>query len=75
MVKQDLEKEVIAKAFYNLTESSGQFVTVNVAGLDDQMFTDSLFGHTKGAFTDAVKDRPGLIERASGGVLFLDEIW
>lgn len=67
-------KEMISKAFYRLTGAQGEFVAVNVAGLDDQMFTDTLFGHTKGAFTDAVKARPGLIERSSGGVLFLDEI-
>ncbi|PID28292.1 MAG: two-component system response regulator [Candidatus Cloacimonadota bacterium] len=67
-------KEMIAKAYYDLTGLKGNFVTVNVAGLDDQMFTDTLYGHTKGAFTDAVKDRAGLIEKAAGGVLFLDEI-
>jgi len=67
-------KEMVAKSFYRLTKSRGNFVTVNVAGLDDQMFTDTLYGHTKGAFTDAVKARAGLIEKANGGVLFLDEI-
>jgi DNA-binding NtrC family response regulator len=67
-------KEMIAKAFYDLTGMKGDFVTVNVAGLDDQMFTDTLYGHKKGAFTDAVKSRAGLIEKAAGGVLFLDEI-
>lgn len=67
-------KEMIAKSYFRLSRTRGEFVTVNVAGLDDQMFTDTLFGHTKGAFTDAVKSRPGLIEKAAGGVLFLDEI-
>ena len=47
---------------------------VNVAGLDETMFTDTLFGHKKGAFTGAEQNRPGLIEQASGGTLFLDEI-
>ena len=47
---------------------------VNVAGLDDQVFADTLFGHKKGAFTDAREVRKGLIERAAGGTLFLDEI-
>ncbi len=67
-------KELIANAFYQLSGRKGRFVPVNVAGLDDQMFTDTLFGHKKGAFTDAVKDRGGLIETAGGGTLFLDEI-
>ncbi len=67
-------KELIAKAMHKLTGRKGEFVTTNVAGLDDQMFTDTLFGHKKGAFTDANQDRPGLIEKAKGGTLFLDEI-
>jgi len=45
-----------------------------VAGLDDTVFSDTLFGHVKGAFTGADSLRQGLIERASGGTLFLDEI-
>jgi DNA-binding NtrC family response regulator len=67
-------KEMIAKAFYDLSALKGDFITVNVAGLDDQMFTDSLYGHTKGAFTDAVRARNGLIDQAENGMLFLDEI-
>lgn len=67
-------KELVARAFHELTGRSGKFVPVNVAGLDDQMFTDTLFGHKKGAFTDAVQCRGGLIETAVGGTLFLDEI-
>ncbi|MFO7895412.1 MAG: sigma-54 dependent transcriptional regulator [Candidatus Cloacimonadales bacterium] len=67
-------KELIAKAFYQLSGLAGDFITVNVAGLDDQMFTDTLYGHTKGAFTDAVRARSGLIEKANDGLLFLDEI-
>jgi DNA-binding NtrC family response regulator len=47
---------------------------VNVAGLDDNVFSDTLFGHRKGAFTGADENRPGLVERAAGGTLFLDEI-
>lgn len=67
-------KELVARAFHHLTGRSGKFVPVNVAGLDDQMFTDTLFGHKKGAFTDAVQNRGGLIETAVNGTLFLDEI-
>jgi DNA-binding NtrC family response regulator len=67
-------KELIADAFHKLSNREGKFVAINVAGLDDQMFTDTLFGHKKGAFTDAIKERSGLIEHAAGGTLFLDEI-
>ena len=67
-------KELIARALNKLCRRQGQFVSVNVAGLDDQLFTDSLFGHLKGAFTDAHQARRGLVEQAENGVLFLDEI-
>ena len=59
---------------HQLSGRSGEFVPVNVAGLDDPMFSDTLFGHTKGAFTSADSTRRGLIEQALGGTLFLDEI-
>jgi len=67
-------KELVARALHNLSGRQGQFVPVNIAGLDDTMFADTLFGHQKGAFTGADKSRPGLIEQATGGTLFLDEI-
>ena len=67
-------KEKIAEIMHQLSGRSGEFVPVNVAGLDDPMFSDTLFGHTKGAFTSADSTRRGLIEQASGGTLFLDEI-
>lgn len=67
-------KELFAAAAHAASRRSGELVCVNVAGLDDAMFSDTLFGHRKGAFTGAEADRPGLIERASGGTLFLDEI-
>ena len=67
-------KELIAKSVHALSERSGAFVAVNVAGLDDNVFTDTLFGHKKGAFTDARESRKGLVEQAGGGTLFLDEI-
>jgi DNA-binding NtrC family response regulator len=47
---------------------------VNVAGLDDTMFADTLFGHVRGAFTGATEVRSGMVERAAEGTLFLDEI-
>jgi len=67
-------KELIAETFYELCGLKGKFITVNAAGLDEQMFADTLFGHKKGAFTGADSDLKGLIETAHNGVLFLDEI-
>jgi DNA-binding NtrC family response regulator len=67
-------KELFAGAIHKVSGRSGELVTVNVAGLDDNFFSDTLFGHRKGAFTGADTDRKGLIERAENGTLFLDEI-
>ena len=67
-------KELIARAIHGLSGRTGSFVAVNVAGLDDTLFSDALFGHKRGGFTGADRDRPGLIEQAAGGTLFLDEI-
>jgi DNA-binding NtrC family response regulator len=67
-------KELFANAVHIASGRSGEFVAVNTAGLDDHLFSDTLFGHVKGAFTGAVSDRPGMIARAAGGTLFLDEV-
>ena len=67
-------KELIAQALHQASGRSGEMVSLNVAGLDDNMFSDTLFGHVKGAFTGADRDRAGMIARAAGGTLFLDEI-
>ena len=67
-------KELIAQAIHRLSGCKGELVTLNVAGLDDNMFSDTLFGHVRGAFTGAEREREGLIAKASGGTLFLDEI-
>jgi DNA-binding NtrC family response regulator len=67
-------KELVAKAIHKLSQRKGAFVPINVAGLDDNVFADTLFGHKKGAFTGADQARAGLVEQASGGTLFLDEI-
>lgn len=67
-------KGLIAQAVHKLSRCKGDFITVNVGGLDDTMFADTLFGHMKGAFTGADQARSGLIEKATGGTLFLDEI-
>ena len=67
-------KELFARAIHNVSERTGPMVTVNVAGVDDNLFSDTLFGHRKGAFSGAEMERKGLIEQAENGSLFLDEI-
>ena len=67
-------KELIAQALHQASGRTGKMVSLNVAGLDDNMFSDTLFGHVKGAFTGADRDRGGIIASAAGGTLFLDEI-
>ncbi len=67
-------KELIARSIHKASGFKGAFVPLNVAGLDDIMFSDTLFGHKKGAFTGANEPREGLIAKAQGGTLFLDEI-
>ncbi|MEI6209953.1 MAG: sigma-54 dependent transcriptional regulator [Desulfuromonadales bacterium] len=67
-------KELFAKAVHVTSGRKGKFVALNIAGLDDQMFSDTLFGHAKGAFTGAETARDGMIAQAAGGTLFLDEI-
>ncbi len=67
-------KELVAKAVHRLSRRPGALVSVNVAGLDDNVFADTLFGHVRGAFTGAASVRKGMIESAADGTLFLDEI-
>lgn len=67
-------KELIAKALHTISGRKGEFVAINVAGLDDTMFSDALFGHERGAFTGADHRRGGIIAQAANGTLFLDEI-
>jgi len=67
-------KELFGQPIHFLSKRKGKLIVVNVAGLDDNVFSDTLFGHVPGAFTGAQKIRQGLIEQAAGGTLFLDEI-
>ncbi|QRK07417.1 sigma-54-dependent Fis family transcriptional regulator [Archangium violaceum] len=67
-------KEVIARHLHLLREEQGPFVHVNCAALPDTMVESELFGHERGAFTDARTARRGLVEVANGGLLFLDEV-
>ena len=67
-------KELLAHSVHSESRDKKRLVAVNVAGLDDTMFSDTLFGHTRGAFTGASQARGGLITQAVDGTLFLDEI-
>jgi DNA-binding NtrC family response regulator len=67
-------KELFARAIHVMSRRKGALVAINAAGLDDTVFSDTLFGHRKGAFTGADAPRQGLIEKATDGTLFLDEI-
>jgi len=68
-------KEVVARAIHkHSSRRKGQFIAVNCAGLPGDLLESELFGHVRGAFTGAVRDRTGRFEMASGGTLFLDEI-
>lgn len=67
-------KEGLARAIHLSSGLKGEFVAVNIAGLDDHMISDALFGHKKGAFTGAESTTEGFVAKAEGGTLFLDEI-
>jgi len=68
-------KEVLARDIHKLSLRKGEiFVSIDVGAIAENIFESELFGHVKGAFTDAKEEKPGRIEIASGGTLFLDEI-
>ena len=68
-------KELVARALHdNSNRSKASFIEVNCAAIPSELIESELFGHEKGAFTSAVKDKKGKFELASGGTLFLDEI-
>jgi transcriptional regulator with GAF, ATPase, and Fis domain len=68
-------KEVVARFIHHGSpRSNGPFIAINCAALPDQLLESELFGHERGAFTGAVQAKPGRIEQANGGVLFLDEV-
>jgi two-component system NtrC family response regulator len=68
-------KELVAEAIHrNSKRSGGPFVKVNLGGISSSLFESEMFGHVKGAFTDARQSRKGRIELAGGGTIFLDEI-
>ncbi len=68
-------KELVAHALHKQSKRSGEpFINVDMGAITKSLFESELFGHVKGAFTDAKEDRPGRFEIASGGTLFLDEV-
>ena len=67
-------KELVAQALHRLSPVKGKFVVLNCSAVVETLFESELFGHVKGAFTGADRDKMGLFEHASGGTIFLDEI-
>ena len=73
--KNGTGKELVAHHLHQKSKRSGaSFVEVNCAAIPSELIESELFGHMKGAFTSAIKDRPGKFEIANGGTLFLDEV-
>jgi DNA-binding NtrC family response regulator len=67
-------KDLVAQALHKLSKVQGKFVVLNCSAVVETLFESELFGHVRGAFTGADRDKPGLFEHANGGTLFLDEI-
>ena len=67
-------KDLIANALHHHSGVKGQFVVLNCSAVSETLFESEMFGHVRGAFTGADRDKMGLFELANGGTLFLDEI-
>jgi transcriptional regulator with PAS, ATPase and Fis domain len=68
-------KEVVARQIHRYsTRSAKPFVAINCAGVPDSLLESELFGHVRGSFTGAYRDKPGLLEQAHGGTIFMDEV-
>lgn len=67
-------KDLVARALHHLSRVKGKFVVVNCSAVTETLFESEMFGHVRGAFTGADRDKTGLFELANGGTLFLDEV-
>ena len=67
-------KEYFGQIIHKLSKVKGDFVPLNCGAIPEQLFESELFGHAKGSFTGATKDKTGMVEEADGGTLFLDEV-
>ena len=68
-------KEIVARLIHQRSHrSAAPFVTINCAGVPDSLLESELFGHTRGSFTDAYRDKRGWLEQAHGGTIFMDEV-
>jgi transcriptional regulator with PAS, ATPase and Fis domain len=67
-------KTYIAELIHNLSQRKGNFIVINTPGIPESLFESELFGHKKGAFTNAAYDKKGLVEEAAEGTLLIDEV-
>jgi DNA-binding NtrC family response regulator len=67
-------KDIVARLIHQRSRRQGSFVTINCAGVPDSLLESELFGHVRGSFTGAYRDRRGWLDQANGGTIFMDEV-